>query len=171
MRGPVLLAVLLLPGPALAQEAGLPGGASALSEVHGSWSVRCSLTDAGKDCGFSQTAGNADTGSALVAVELGAPADNQAEGMLLTAFGLRLDVGVQLGIDGQQLGAALPFLTCVQTGCLVPLDFDEVTLSALKVGTALEVTGVKVEDGQPVTVNLSLAGFTAAYNRTAELAR
>lgn len=107
----------------------------------------------------------------LVGVELAAPSGNKAEGMLLTAFGLRLDAGIQLGIDGQQLGQALPFLTCVQTGCLVPLDFDEVALSAMKVGTTLEVTGVKVDDGQPVTVPLSLAGFTAAYNRTAELAQ
>lgn len=171
MKRFVVAALLLAAGPSLAEEASLPGGASSLSETHGSWAVRCSLTDAGKHCAFSQIAGNPGTGSSLVAMELGAPAGNTAEGLLLTAFGLRLDAGIQLGIDGQQLGSALPFLTCVQTGCLVPLDFDEVSLSALKVGTALEVTGVKVEDGQPVTVSLSLAGFTAAHNRTAELAR
>ena len=91
---------LVLSGPAVAEQAGLPGGASALSETHGSWSVHCSLSDAGKDCDFSQAAGNPGTGSALVAVELGAPKGNKAEGMLLTAFGLRLDAGVQLAIDG-----------------------------------------------------------------------
>ena len=68
------------------------------------------------------------------------------------------------------MGPALPFLTCVHTGCLVPLNFDEVALTALKVGSKLDVTGVKVDDGQPVTVSLSLAGFTAAYDRTAVLA-
>ena len=171
MKRLAFTAFALLATPALAQDAGLPGGASALSEMHGSWSVNCSVREAAKDCGFSQSAGNPQTGSALVAMELAAPAANRAEGMLLTAFGLRLDAGVQLGIDGQQLGQARPFLTCVQTGCLVPLDFDEVSLSAMKVGTMLEVTGVKVDDGQPVTVTLSLAGFTAAYNRTAELAQ
>jgi invasion protein IalB len=171
MKALVSAALLLAASPALAQQASLPGGASALNEAHGSWTVNCVLVEAGKDCAFSQTAGNPQTGSALVAVELAAPTGNKAEGMLLTAFGLRLDAGVQLGIDGQQLGQARPFLTCVETGCLVPLDFDEVALSAMKVGTTLEVTGVKVDDGQPVTVTLSLAGFTAAYNRTAELAQ
>ncbi|MBK8085659.1 MAG: invasion associated locus B family protein [Devosia sp.] len=168
-----LVAALLVWGPATALAAGpgLPGGASALSEAHGGWIVRCSVAEAGKDCAFSQAASNPQTGAALMAVELGAPVGNRAEGLLVTAFGLRLDAGVQLAIDGQQLGAALPFLTCVATGCLVPLAFDEVSLSALKVGTALEVTGIKVEDGQPVTVSLSLAGFTAAHNRTAELLR
>lgn len=164
-------ALMLVATPTLAEEAMLPGGASSLSEMHGSWSVNCSLVEAKKDCAFAQTAGNPQTGNALVAVELAAPAGNKAEGMLLTAFGLRLDAGVQLGIDGQQLGRARPFLTCVQTGCLVPLDFDEVSLSAMKVGSTLDVTGVKVKDGQPVTVSLSLAGFTAAYNRAAELAQ
>jgi invasion protein IalB len=170
VRRVLAAALLLTASPALAQ-ATLPGGASALNEAHGSWTVNCTLVEAGKDCAFSQTAGNPQTGTALVAVELAAPAGNKAEGMLMTAFGLRLDAGVQLGIDGQQLGQARPFLTCVSTGCLVPLDFDEVALSAMKVGTTLEVTGVKVDDGQPVTVTLSLTGFTAAYNRTAELAQ
>lgn len=171
MRRALTAALMLLASPALSQQATLPGGASSLNEMHGSWTVNCALVEAGKDCAFSQTGGNPQTGSALVAVELAAPSGNKAEGMLLTAFGLRLDAGVQLGIDGQQLGQSRPFLTCLQTGCLVPLDFDEVSLSAMKVGTALEVTGVKVDDGQPVTVSLSLAGFTAAYNRTAELAQ
>ena len=174
MRATWLFALAIVASPALAQDtatATLPGGASAVSERHGTCSVDCALTEKGKDCTFSQSAGNPDNGAALVAMELAAPAGNKAEGMLLTAFGLRLDAGIQLGIDGQQLGQALPFLTCVESGCLVPLAFDEVSLSALKVGTSLEITGIKVDGGQPVTVPLSLAGFTAAYNRTAELAQ
>lgn len=171
MRGLVIAALFSLAGPAAAQQAGLPGGASQLTERHGSWSVRCGVTEAGKECAFSQSAGNPETRTPLVAVELGAPAADKAEGMLLTDFGLRLDAGIQLAIDGAQLGAPLPFLTCVATGCLVPLDFDAVAVSALKVGQALEVTGLRAEDGQPVAVALPLAGFTAAFNRTVELAK
>ncbi len=167
-----LAALALLATPAFAQDvAALPGGASSLSETHGNWSVTCQVGDKGKSCGFSQTAGNPQTGSALAAMELAAPAANKAEGMLLMAFGLRLDAGVQLGIDGQPLGAARPFLTCISSGCLVPMAFEDVELSALKVGQKLDVTGIKVEDGKPVTVSLSLSGFTAAYDRTVELAK
>lgn len=177
MRFSTALLALALAGatPVFAQDAtttaALPGGASALNERHGSWSVSCALVDSGKDCSFSQAAGDSSTGASLLAVELGAPAGNRAEGMMITAFGLRLDAGVQLAIDGQTLGSALPFLTCVSSGCLVPLAFDEVSLSALKVGTKLEVTGIRVDNGQPVAVALSLAGFTAAYDRTAALAQ
>ena len=167
-----LAGLALLSTPALAQDvASLPGGASSLSEMHGSWSVNCLVGDKGKTCGFAQTAGNPQTGSALAAMELAAPAANKAEGMLLMAFGLRLDAGVQLGIDGQPLGAARPFLTCISSGCLVPMAFEDVELSALKVGQKLDLTGIKVEDGKPVTVSLSLSGFTAAYDRTVELAK
>jgi invasion protein IalB len=167
-----LATLALIATPAFAQDvATLPGGASALQEMHGSWSVNCSVGEKGKDCGFSQTAGNPQTGSALVAMELAAPAANKAEGMLLMAFGLRLDAGVQLGIDGQPLGAPRPFLTCISSGCLVPMSFEDVELSALKVGQKLDVTGAKVEDGKLVTISMSLAGFTAAYDRTVELAK
>ena len=177
IRRLTLAALALLAGPALttpilAQDvAALPGGASALSERHGSWSVNCSVGEKGKECGFSQSASNPQTGSALVALELAAPAANTAEGMLLMAFGLRLDAGVQLGIDGQPLGGARPFLTCISSGCLVPMAFEDVELAALKVGQKLDVTGIKVDDGKPVTVSMSLGGFTAAYDRTVELAK
>jgi invasion protein IalB len=173
----ILLALALASAPpVLAQDAttataALPGGASALNERHGSWSVSCALVESGKDCSFSQAAGDNATGASLLAVELGVPSGNRAEGMLITAFGLRLDAGVQLAIDGQTLGAARPFLTCVSSGCLVPLAFDEVAVSALKVGTKLEVTGIRVDNGQPVAIALSLAGFTAAFDRTAALAQ
>ena len=136
IRRLTLAALALLAGPALttpilAQDvAALPGGASALSERHGSWSVNCSVGEKGKECGFSQSASNPQTGSALVALELAAPAANTAEGMLLMAFGLRLDAGVQLGIDGQPLGGARPFLTCISSGCLVPMAFEDVELAA-----------------------------------------
>lgn len=172
LRGLMLALAISGAGPVMAQDAtGLPGGASALNERHGSWSVSCTLVEAGKDCGFSQAAGDPNTGASLVALELGVPSGSSAEGMMITTFGLRLDAGVQLAVDGQPLGGPLSFLTCVSSGCLVPLAFDEVSLSALKVGTQLDVTGVRVDTSQPVTVGLSLAGFTAAFNRTAELAK
>lgn len=157
--------------PAVAQEGvSLPGGASSLTETHGTWVVSCRLVDGRKDCMFSQTAANSQTGQTVVAIEL-AVVGQRAEGMLLTAFGLRLDAGIQLSIDGQQLGSAQRFLTCMATGCLVPLDLDEISLTALRVGGMLEVTGINARSGEAVTVPLSLQGFTAALSRTAELSK
>lgn len=172
MRGILAVAAALLALPALAQTTTaptLPGGASALNEAHGAWSVTCEIIETAKNCGFSQALRNRQSGTTVLAVELTAPGTDRAEGMLLTAFGLRLADGIGLTVDGKPIGAKLAFLTCVQTGCLVPLAFDQTVLTTLKAGAALEVTGTRVDDGQPVTLTLSLSGFTAAYNRTAEL--
>lgn len=172
MRWTLAVAAALLALPALAQSTAaptLPGGASALNEAHGAWSVTCEIVETAKSCGFSQVLRNRQTGTTVLAVDLAAPAPDRAEGMLLTAFGLRLADGIGLTVDGKPMGGKLAFLTCVQTGCLVPLALDQTLLAALKAGTALEVTGTRVDDGQPVTLTLSLSGFTAAYNRTAEL--
>ena len=173
MIGRLATVVLLgLTAPALAQEqvAALPGGASSLTETHGAWTVACTLVEGSKECALSQAVGN-QSGQALVSLDLGIGETNRAEGMFLTAFGLRLDAGIQLGIDGNALNAALPFFTCLATGCVVPVTLDEVALSALRVGQVLEVTGINVETGEAVTVPISLTGFTAAYNRTAELSQ
>lgn len=166
-----VMAAMLLALPAAAQESGLPGGATALNERHGDWTVSCSVAEGRKDCGFTQSVGNSQTGQSLMAIELQAPQANAAEGMLVTAFGLRLDAGIELGVDGAPLIPAQPFLTCVQTGCVVPIRFDEVALTSLKLGKQLEINAVNVQNGEKITVPISLAGFSAAYNRAAELTK
>lgn len=172
--------LLLLTLPAAAQEAAatpapapstLPGGASSSNESHGDWTVSCRMQGAAKQCVLSQALGAADTGERVLAVELAMPAANRSEGMLLVPFGLRLAEGVQLKVDGAQLGNARPFLTCVATGCLVPLAFDEPTLAAMRVGKILNVTATRADTPEPVALDVSLAGFTAAVNRVIELSK
>jgi invasion protein IalB len=171
IRRLAMLALFGLAAPVAAQEVtALPGGASSLTETHGAWMVSCTINEGKKDCALSQAVGN-QSGQALVSLDLGIHDANRAEGMFLTAFGLRLDAGIQLGIDGNALNSALPFFTCLANGCVVPVTLDEVALSALRVGEVLEVTGINVETGEAVTVPISLTGFTAAYNRTAELSQ
>ena len=167
----LIVAAALIGLPAFAQEASLPGGATALNEMHGSWTVTCSVAEGAKQCSFAQALANGQTGQTVVAMDLGTSSDARVEGMLLTAFGLRLADGIKLAIDGNAVGETLPFYMCVETGCLVQLQFDEVALSALRVGKDLQVTGTNGQTGEPVTVPLSLAGFTAAHARTIELQR
>lgn len=50
------------------------------------------------------------------------------------------------------------------------MSFEDVELSA-RGRRKLAVTGIKVDDGVPVTVSMSLAGFTAACDRTVDVAR
>lgn len=172
-----LLATLVL--PVTAQEttapapvvSTLPGGASSLTEQHGDWTVSCGMTQQGKDCILGQALGNAQTGQRALSVELRTIDANKVEGMLLTPFSLRLDGGINLAVDERPLLGPLPFLACIEVGCLVPVVFEGDALAALRSGTSLEFAAIPLNGGEPVRLALSLRGFTAASARTSELSR
>lgn len=186
----ILVALMAAPAPtlALAQETegsggktaratpaaiiSLPNGATSINETFGDWNVSCAIADNRKSCAFSQSQGNSQTGQRVFAVELQpATSDGQTNGMLLLPFGLKLDHGVKLKIDEQNLGWGARFSTCVPAGCLVPVSFPTVATEALKKGQKFIVTAAPDNGGEPATFTVSLNGFTAAMNRVAELAK
>ena len=149
----------------------LPNGATSISETYGDWNLSCAIADNRKNCLFSQLQGNSETGQRVFAIELQPPAGGQTNGVLLLPFGFRLEDGVKLKIDEQALGQGARFSTCVPAGCLAPVSFPTVATDALKRGTSLVVTANPDGGGEPATFIVSLAGFTAAMNRVAELAK
>ncbi|MDH4990682.1 invasion associated locus B family protein [Aquamicrobium lusatiense] len=149
----------------------LPNGASSINETYGDWTINCAIADRQKRCGFSQEQGNSQTGQRLFAIELQPPADGQTNGVLLLPFGLKLDDGVKLKLDEQNLGQGARFSTCVPAGCLVPVSFPTVATDAMKKGEKLIVTATRDGGGEAPTFIVSLAGFTAALNRISDLAR
>lgn len=149
----------------------LPNGASSVNETYGDWTVNCAIADNQKRCGFSQEQGNSQTGQRLFAIELQPPADGETNGVLLLPFGLKLDDGVKLKLDEQNLGQGARFSTCVPAGCLVPVSFPTVATDAMEKGEKLVVTATRDGGGEPPVFTVSLAGFTAAMNRVSELAR
>jgi len=174
-RSAILAAIITLGSPVFAQEAPapaastLPGGASSINESHGDWTVSCTMKAADKDCVLTQALADSQSGQRVLALELAMSESNEAQGMLLAPFGLRLGEGIKFGLDGKDLGTPQPFFTCIATGCLVPVQFDVAALAVLKAGSKLEVTATSAEDGAPVKLSLSLTGFTAAVERTMEL--
>jgi invasion protein IalB len=168
-----LLALGLLLTPAMAQEAapasGLPGGAQSLNEEHGDWTVTCRIQDAAKLCVMSQTLADSRSGQPVLSIELATPAVDRAEGMLLLPFGLRLADGATLKVDGTALGATWPFVTCIATGCLVPVVFDASQISALRAGGELVINALGAGGGEPIELKVSLTGFARAANRSVEL--
>lgn len=149
----------------------LPNGATSINETYGDWTVNCSIVEGAKACVFSQAQGDSQSGQRTFAIELRPPADGRTEGMLLMPFGLKLADGVRLKIDDQNLGQGAQYSICVPQGCLVPVSFPTVATDAMKRGTTLTVTATNPNGDQPVDLAVSLAGFTAAMNRIAELAR
>lgn len=149
----------------------LPNGAASINETYGDWTVNCAIADNSKRCGLSQEQGNNQTGQRVFAIDFQPPADGQTNGVLLLPFGLKLDDGVKLKLDEQNLGQGARFSTCLPAGCLVPLSFPTVATDAMKKGEKLVITATREGGGEAPTFAVSLNGFTSALNRVAELAK
>lgn len=118
-----LAAVLFFVTGATAQ--GLPGGASALNETHGDWTITCLAAEDAVQCTMVQTQVSGEARQRVLSIQFAAvDAGGSAEGVLVLPFGLRLDAGVRLAIDENGPLADRRFSTCLPVGCVVPLAFD-----------------------------------------------
>lgn len=162
--------------PAVAQgdaAAGLPGGASSLTEAHGDWTVACQAAPAAgerpaqKACAVSQRQVS-QQGQNVFAVELRPTADGGATGAMMLPFGVAVREEVVLKVDDAVLGEPLSFSTCLPAGCLVPLTLSAETVTTLKSGKAATVTAPAFESA-PVELTLALTGLGNALARVAEL--
>lgn len=165
-----LAAALFLGGGTAALAQGLPGGATSLNETHGDWRVTCATQENVVRCAVSQVQVNNQNRQRVLSVELtAAEGGSSAEGTLVLPFGLALDQGVVLSIDEGEFQPPLRFSTCLPAGCLVPLTFNADAVTAMRAGTALNVKAAANGSGQEVNFSISLAGFTSALARAAEL--
>ncbi|WP_118138483.1 invasion associated locus B family protein [Oceanicella sp. SM1341] len=158
---------------ALAQDtpATLPGGASSLRETFTDWEVTCTPREGTPLCALSQQQ-RQDNGQNVLTVELtSSDASAGARGAMLLPFGLALGKGVTLRIGEAEPGAPLPFSTCLPAGCLVPLEFDAETLAALRDAGTLTLGATVNGSDRAVNFTVSLAGFSAALERTASLSQ
>ena len=112
--------------PAASQPAGaaakpqLRGGASALSETHGDWTVNCT----NKICSLSHQQFNKQSGTEAVGDRIDDQDRPGRIGTLALPFGLALANGIALEIDDKKLEGSLQFNTCQAVGCLVSVAFD-----------------------------------------------
>jgi len=147
----------------------LPGGASALSETHGDWTVNCQVTGTNKVCSLSHQQFNKQSGQRLLAIELTTKTGRDAAGTLALPFGLALANGISLEIDDKKLDGTLQFNTCQAVGCLVPVTFDADITPLMQNGTTLKINATAADTTQPISFTISLNGFGSALARTADL--
>lgn len=76
--------------------------------------------------------------------------------------GFRVAKGAAISIDGGNQ-VDVPIEICAPGGCQVGILLEENFVKALKAGNKLNLT-VPLASGQSATINLSLKGFTAAYD-------
>ena len=166
----MILAALAL--PAAAQTAvTLPGGASATTETHGDWTVRCQVRqpEGRINCLLQQEQVDNQSRQRLMAMEM-VPNGDGVLGTLILPFGLDLDKGVSLAVDEGQPGPNLRFRTCLPQGCMVSLSFGADVTATLRSGAALKVSAI-ADGGAPTPFSVSLNGFASALARAQELTR
>ncbi|MGO4406830.1 invasion associated locus B family protein [Bosea sp. RAF48] len=154
-----------------AQTATLPNGASAINETYGDWSVDCRIANGQRLCVLLQSQGNSQTGQRVFAIELRTPKDGRAEGTILFPFGMKLENGAVLRLDDRDLGQGLRFSTCMAQGCLLPISFPTVATDAMRAGKTLTVAALNLSNSEPISFNVSLTGFAAAFDRIAQVDR
>jgi invasion protein IalB len=76
--------------------------------------------------------------------------------------GFRVAKGATIAIDGGTQ-VDVPIEICAPGGCQVGILLEDNFVTALKAGNKLNLT-VPLASGQSATINLSLKGFTAAYD-------
>jgi invasion protein IalB len=126
------------------------------------WVVVCANSQSGLDCRAGQSLSLDKRGQAKLNVAVRVPADTKKPVIILQLpLGLYLPAGVSLQI-GKDAAKALPFQSCDQGGCVAEYPITEGELAAMLKGADLTVSAQN-RNKQPFQLNVSVAGFPAAY--------
>lgn len=155
----------LASAPASAQQ----GQETVLKETHGAWEVHCATSDQSK-CYISQIGNGAD-GKPLVRVRvqktpgLKGPEGQDIAAMIQiqTPLGVLLTAGLSLEIDGGKPGLA-PYRFCTPKNCVVEEPVADQLVERMKKGATAKFSVVSALSGERASADLSLSGFTKAYN-------
>jgi invasion protein IalB len=136
-------------------------------ETFGDWQIRCAPD--GDECFMYQLA--LDTEKNPVAevslLKLPEVAEAAAGATVVTPLGTLLPNGVVLQVDDGE-ARQYPFAWCSQVGCFSRFGLAESAIEGMKRGKLAKITLISVAAPErPVTLDLSLTGFTDAYNALA----
>ena len=135
------------------------------------WSVLC--TDDGTQCAMQQVGRTAQGEDALL-IELNKFAEPQsangrqfvARGVLVVPLGVLLPPQIRLEVDGNDLGT-VPFFRCTPDNCQAQVQLEQNIVDSFIRGARARFTYVLPSgqgEAQEVTADVSLSGFTRAYN-------
>ena len=135
-----------------------------VKDTFGDWQVRCAPD--GNQCFMYQLAlDEAKNPVAEVSLlKLPEDADADAGATVVTPLGTLLTNGVVVQIDAGER-RQYPFAWCSQVGCFARFGLTKPAIDGMKRGKAGKITLISIgRPEQPVVLNLSLSGFTAAFN-------
>lgn len=170
-----LLTALILTGEprmAQAQETASP---SSVQETYQSWVVGCVTPQAvegqpapGRVCEMRQELRQAEGNQRVLAVALQPAAEGDGASLTLVApFGLLLSQPIAIDIAEARV-IDVPFRTCFPQGCLATTQLPQAGIDQMAAGDEAVIT-MTTQTDQALTMRVSLAGFTAAWNRLLDL--
>lgn len=146
-----LLALLAMPAPA-AEE----------GTHFGSWTYECEQEDpeADEECFISQNLVLRESGERVLRATVGYNEQDLLIGVITLPLGISLPPGAMLQVDDNEPVSIL-ILSCTLAGCQAGYRFTDDIIASFKKGTSAKVTFYDLNRA-PVTIPLSLKGFTAA---------
>lgn len=135
---------------------------------HGDWDIRCIRTESGNDpCQLYQLL-NDEQGNAVAEFTIFplVPAQGEAVagGNIISPLETLLPEGVTLAVDGGE-ARRFPFNFCTEVGCVARVGYAQADIDRFKRGAEAAVGIVPVvAANQRITLKVSLAGFTAAWD-------
>ncbi|AZO45985.1 invasion associated locus B family protein [Mesorhizobium sp. M7D.F.Ca.US.005.01.1.1] len=158
--------ILAAAGPAVAEDAKQAEAKEAKPADANPWAINCSSgsSTAELQCQVSQNLTEAKTGQRVLTVTVRRDKGNGSLAMLLALpHGLFLPSGASYQIDqGQKTTVAIQ--TSDQNGAYAAAPLSPELIAAMKAGTNLNI-GMESVTRKPVTIPVSLAGFTAAIDK------
>lgn len=131
---------------------------------HGDWQVRCETTSG--NCFMYQLARNGagNPVAEIRIVRLPETGEAAAGVTVITPLGSLLSEGLVLQVDDAE-ARQYPFNWCVQSGCFSQFGMTAAEVTAMRAGNVarMRIVAVSAPD-QPVILDVSLTGFTAAHN-------
>ncbi len=137
-----------------------------LVATHGDWAVQCVKVESGvAPCQIAQQVKDAEGFPIAEVILFQLPEGSPAVmgGSIVTPLGTLLTAQLSFGIDGAA-AKNYPFNWCENVGCVSRVGFTAEELTALQAGQQAVMTIRSINNNQPITLFLSLKGFTAAYN-------
>ncbi|KUJ72360.1 invasion associated locus B family protein [Thiomicrospira sp. WB1] len=136
------------------------------SQQHGDWLEVCVQQNGQTRCQAQQTLQRKTQQGAMRMLQVTVSQDAQGNlGLqLITPLGVNVASGLLLKVDeGKEY--QIPFLTCLQDGCLGIHKLDAALLGAMKAGNTAKVAFRPFNQKKPLVINVSLKGFTAAIQK------
>ena len=139
-----------------------------IRETHKDWTVVCDQPEQLEEeiCLIVQQKNLRNSNQPVIRIEVGYSPQNGQPLLLATVsttpLGITLPHGLEIQVDELE-AIRYAFGSCIAAGCVVGINLTEEQVAEFKRGNEAKFTFQDTQ-GRRITVPISLAGFTAAYN-------